>query len=66
MHVDASSPPLSVAKLRLSQPPHRTPRSNPLLRAGASSAVPIRPQWKRDVGHVGGDVTDADVIGKWW
>ena len=30
----ASSPPLSVAMMRLSQTPHRAPRTNPVLRAG--------------------------------
>ena len=33
--VGASSPPLSVAMLHSSQPPHRAPRTTPVLRAGA-------------------------------
>ena len=46
LRVGTSSPILSVAMLRSSQPPHRVPRTNPVLRAGALSAVPVRPQWK--------------------
>ena len=41
----SSLPPLSVAMLRSSQPPHRSLRTNPVLRAGAWSVVPIRLQW---------------------
>ena len=46
LRVGSSSPPLSVAMLRSSQLPHRAPRTNPVLRVGALSAVPVRPQWK--------------------
>ena len=35
LRVGAYSPPLSAAMLRSSQPPHRAPRTNPVLRAGA-------------------------------
>ena len=33
--VGAYSPPISVAMLRSSQPPHQDPRTNPVLHAGA-------------------------------
>ena len=36
----------SVAILRSSQPPHEDPHTNPVLHAGAWSAVPVRSQWK--------------------
>ena len=42
VRVGASSLPLSVAILGSSQPP----RTNPVVHAGAWSAVPLRPQWK--------------------
>ena len=66
LRVDVSSPDLSVVMLRSSQLPHRAPRTNPVLRAALRARYQFGHSEKHDVGHVGGDVTDAGAIGDWW
>ena len=63
LRVSVSSPPLPVAILRSSQPPHRAPAPTLCSARALRARYQFGRSGKHDVGHVGGDVTDAGAIG---